>query len=219
MVKEKLRETKLVPKSLNQETYILNLLDCKKSIVIAHGPAGSGKTYLAMIAAIRCLREGNCERIILTRPAVEVDDEKLGFLPGTLEEKMAPWTQPLLDVFREFYTPFDIEKMIANKTIEIIPLAFMRGRTLRDAWIIGDELQSASINQMKMLLTRIGSGSRIVVTGDQEQTERRFCQENGLKDIIERLNKSPNDNIAICELTHKDIHRHPIIKEVLDLYS
>jgi len=129
-IKAKLRDTILIPKSLNQEKYVVSLLSDKYDIVISHGPAGTGKTYLAMQAAIKSLRNGTIERIVLTRPAVGVEDEKHGFLPGTLEEKMAPWTRPLLDVMREYYTPQEITAMLDNQTIEISPLAFMRGRTI-----------------------------------------------------------------------------------------
>ena len=216
-VKAKLRETRLIPKSVNQEKYIVSLLDCELDIVIAYGPAGSGKTYLAMQAAIRCLRQGTCERIVLTRPAVGVEDEKHGFLPGSLEEKMAPWTRPLLDVVREYYTPFDIEKMLANQTIEISPLAFMRGRTFKNSWIIGDEMQNATPSQMKMMLTRIGSGSKMVITGDVEQTDKRR-DENGLIDLCYRL-KDTVSGIKLCELTKKDIQRHKIIERILKMYE
>lgn len=216
-VKAKLRETKLIPKSLNQEKYIMSLLDCEQDIVIAYGPAGTGKTYLAMQAAIKCLRQGTCERIVLTRPAVGVEDEKHGFLPGTLEEKMAPWTRPLLDVVREYYTPFEIEKMLANQTIEISPLAFMRGRTFKNSWIIGDEMQNATPGQMKMLLTRIGEGSKMVITGDVEQTDKRK-NENGLIDLSYRL-KDTVPGIKLCELTHRDIQRHKIIEHILKMYE
>ena len=217
VVKAKLRETKLIPKSLNQETYIMSLLDCKQDIVIVFGPAGTGKTYLAMQAAIKCLREGTCERIVLTRPAVGVEDEKHGFLPGTLEEKMAPWTRPLLDVVREYYTPFEIEKMLANQTIEISPLAFMRGRTFKNSWIIGDEMQNATPGQMLMLLTRIGEGSRIVITGDVEQTDKHK-NENGLIDLSYRL-KDDVPGIQLCELDARDIQRHRIIGSILKMYE
>lgn len=215
-VKAKLRETKLIPKSLNQEKYIISLLDCSQDIVIAYGPAGSGKTYLAMQAAIKCLRQGTCERIVLTRPAVGVENEEHGFLPGTLEEKMAPWTRPLLDVMREYYTPFEIEKMLANQTIEISPLAFMRGRTFKNSWIIGDEMQNATPGQMKMLLTRIGEGSKIVITGDIEQTDKRK-HENGLIDLCNRL-QNDVPGIKLCELNQKDIQRHKIIEHILNMY-
>lgn len=216
-VKSKVRETVLIPKSLNQEKYIVSLMAEQQDIVIAYGPAGTGKTYLAMQAAIKAYRTGTCERIVLTRPAVGVEDEKHGFLPGTLEEKMAPWTRPLLDVLREYYTPQEIQKMLEDQSVEISPLAFMRGRTFKNSWIIADEMQNATPGQMKMLLTRIGEGSKIVVTGDVEQTDKRK-KDNGLIDLCERLEKSVG-GIAVCELNKKDIQRHKIITDILELYS
>ena len=215
-VKAKVRDTQLIPKSINQEKYILGLLDEKQDIIIAYGPAGTGKTYLAMQAAIKQLRQGSIERIVLTRPAVGVEDEKHGFLPGTLEEKMAPWTRPLLDVMREYYSTQEITKMLENQVVEIAPLAFMRGRTFKNSWIVGDEMQNATPGQMKMLLTRIGEGSKIVITGDIEQTDKRK-KDNGLIDLCERLN-DPVGGISCCELTAKDIQRHKIIASILGMY-
>ena len=216
-VQRKARDIQLIPKTVNQEKYIVGLLDDQQDIVIAYGPAGTGKTYLAMQAAIKNLRQGLCERIVLTRPAVGVDEEQHGFLPGTIEDKMAPWTRPLFDVLREYYTPPEIQKMLENQTVEIAPLAFMRGRTFKDSWIIGDEMQNATPDQMKMLLTRIGSNSKIVITGDIEQTDR-VKKKNGLIDLCDRLAKS-YAGIKLCELNGKDIQRHRIIETVLSIYG
>jgi phosphate starvation-inducible PhoH-like protein len=216
-VKAKTRETNLIPKTRNQEKYIIGLLDETQDIIIAFGPAGTGKTYLAMQAAIKQLRQGSIERIVLTRPAVAVEEEKHGFLPGTLEEKMAPWTRPLLDVMREYYSTQDITRMLENQVVEIAPLAFMRGRTFHNSWIVGDEMQNATPGQMKMLLTRIGEGSKIVITGDIEQTDKRK-KDNGLIDLCERLN-NPVAGITTCKLTTCDIQRHRIIEHVLALYN
>jgi len=216
-LKTSLRQTELIPKSLNQENYICSLLDHNTDIVIAYGPAGTGKTYLAMQAAIRCLRSGKCERIVLTRPAIGVEDEQHGFLPGTLEEKKAPWTRPLLDVLREYYSAQEITKMLEEQIVEVAPLAFMRGRTFKNCWIIGDEMQNATPGQMKMLLTRIGEGSKIVVTGDVEQTDRKKDQ-NGLIDLCARLQESVR-GFSVCKLSVKDIQRHRIIDTVLNIYQ
>jgi phosphate starvation-inducible protein PhoH and related proteins len=212
------RRIDLVPKSLGQERLIIELTDLSKDIVVAVGPAGTGKTYLAMQAAIKALRNGETEKIILTRPAVGVDDEKHGFLPGDLNQKMEPWTRPLLDVLREYYHPKDVTRMLEDGTIEISPLAFMRGRTFKNAWVIADEMQNATPGQMKMLLTRIGVDSRIIVTGDVEQADRATSN-NGLMDLGKRLQATGIKGLALCQMTAKDIQRHPIIERVLALYS
>jgi len=213
----KQRNIELRPKSINQEKLILNLLDSTQNIVVATGPAGTGKTYLAMLAAIKAFRLGHCERIILTRPAVGVDDEKHGFLPGDLNSKMEPWTRPLFDVLREYYSAKEVTAMLENQTIEISPLAFMRGRTFKNAWIIADEMQNATPSQMKMLMTRIGENSKIVITGDVEQTDRTVLN-NGLIDLCKRL-ETKREGLAVCYMTNKDIQRHPIIDTVLEIYA
>ena len=216
--KSKTRQIEIVPKSRGQEDLVLSLLDSEISITIAVGPAGTGKTYLAMQSAIRALRTGEIEKIVLTRPAVGVDDEKHGFLPGDLNQKMEPWTRPLLDVLHEYYSPKDVAAMLADQIIEISPLAFMRGRTFKNAYIIADEMQNATPSQMKMLLTRIGVGSRIVVTGDVEQADRTTVN-NGLIDIAARLERTPSRGLDVCRLGTKDIQRHPIITTVLGIYE
>lgn len=212
------RRIELIPKSRGQEHLIVNLTDCSNHICVAVGPAGTGKTYLAMLAAIQALRAGKVDRIVLSRPAVGVDDEKHGFLPGDLNQKMEPWTRPLLDVFREFYSPKDVARMIDDGTIEISPLAFMRGRTFKNAWIVADEMQNATPGQMKMLLTRIGQGSRIIVTGDVEQADRT-ANNNGLLDLCTRLQEQGVGGISVSQMTGQDVQRHPIIERVLSLYS
>ena len=216
--KQNPRNIELRPKTRNQEQLVLNLLDPGQHIVLASGPAGTGKTYLAMLAAIKALRSGQCERIVLTRPAVGVEDERHGFLPGDLISKMEPWTRPLLDVLRDYYSPRDIAAMMEEQTIEISPLAYMRGRTFKNAWIIADEMQNATPGQMKMLLSRIGENSKIVVTGDIEQADRSG-KDNGLLDIVQRLESRGGDGIAVCNLGKRDIQRHPIIDTVLSLYA
>jgi len=217
-VKQSQRRIDLIPRSRNQERLVLALQDSQQHIVVTAGPAGTGKTYLAMLAAVQALRTGACERIILTRPAVGVEGEQHGFLPGNLTAKMEPWTRPLLDVMREYYRPQDIVAMIEDQVVEIAPLAFMRGRTFKNSWIIADEMQNATPAQVKMLMTRIGHNSRIVITGDVEQADRVGAN-NGLQDLVTRLSNSPVAGIAVCELSTRDVQRHAIITDVLDLYS
>lgn len=212
------KQINLLPQSVNQEKYILSLIDRDLDIVVVSGPAGTGKTYLAMLAAIKSLRQGDCDRIILTRPAVAVDDEKHGFLPGDLNQKMEPWVKPLMDVVQEFYSVKEVKYMLEEQIIEIVPLAFCRGRNFKNAFIILDEAQNATPSQLKMLMTRIATGSKIVITGDIEQTDRRTT-DNGIFDLINRLEKKPKTGIDVCKFELKDIRRHPIIESVLDLYS
>jgi phosphate starvation-inducible PhoH-like protein len=171
-----------------------------------------------MQAAVKALKEGATDRIVMTRPAVGVEDEKHGFLPGNLVAKMEPWTRPLLDVLREYYRPQEIAAMIDDQVIEIAPLAFMRGRTFKNAWVIADEMQNATPAQCKMLMTRIGSNSKIIITGDVEQADRTRG-ENGLMDLCERLKKGGVEGIAVCELDNQDVQRHRIIGSVLRLYA
>ena len=216
--KPKIRAIELVPKTRNQERLVLALNNTDNHVVIAVGPAGTGKSYLAMLAAIRALRTGECDRIVLTRPAVGVDDERHGFLPGDLTAKMEPWTRPLLDILREFYHPREVMRMLDDGVIEISPLAFMRGRTFKNSWIVADEMQNATPNQMKMLLTRIGENSRILVTGDIEQTDRTTAN-NGLLDLAGRLRQQARPGLAVCELGSRDVQRHPVITTVLEMYA
>ena len=209
----------LIPKSLNQEHYIELLTDQTKHIVFATGPAGTGKTMLAMLAGIKAFKEGQVSKLILTRPAVGVDDEKHGFLPGNINAKMEPWTKPLFDVIQEYYSPREVARMLEEQAIEISPLAFMRGRTFKGSWVVADEMQNATPGQIKMLLTRLGEGSKIVVTGDTRQADRSDS-DNGLLDfkgLVERYQQSKY--VAGVEFERKDIARHPAVKEILDIYG
>jgi len=212
------KTVELRPKSVNQEKLVLSLLDESVPIVVAVGPAGTGKTYLTMLAAIRALRSRQIDRLVLTRPAVGVEDEKHGFLPGNLVSKMEPWTRPLFDVLQEYYHQRDITRMIDDQVIEISPLAYMRGRTFKRSWIIADEMQNATPAQFKMLLTRIGEHSKITVTGDTEQADRNI-QTNGLLDLCRRLNAEQVNGLSLIEMGTRDIRRHPIISDILRLYS
>jgi phosphate starvation-inducible PhoH-like protein len=212
------RKIDIVPRTRNQERLVLALQDDSQHIIVTAGPAGTGKTYLSMLAAVRAFRAGEVDRIVLTRPAVGVDDEKHGFLPGDLNQKMDPWVRPLTDILREYYRQQDIAAMIEEQKIEIAPLAFMRGRTFKNAYIIADEMQNATPAQCKMLMTRIGENSKIVITGDTEQADRSKAN-NGLADLCQRLKEGGVKGIAVCDLDNRDIQRHNIIDSVLDLYA
>ena len=214
----KQRPIEIVPRTKNQERLILALQDENQHIVVTAGPAGTGKTYLAMLAAVKAFRAGEVDRIVLTRPAVGVEDEKHGFLPGDLNQKMDPWVRPLTDILREYYRQPDIQTMISEQVIEIAPLAFMRGRTFKNAYIVADEMQNATPSQCKMLMTRIGEDSKIVITGDVEQADRNRGN-NGLMDLCSRLQEGGVKGIAVCHLDNRDIQRHKIIDSVLKLYS
>ena len=167
----------VTPKSENQKTYNRALYSISKPMVFAVGPAGTGKTMLACYAAIAGYNDKTFKKIVLTRPVVSVEED-IGYLPGTLEEKMDPWTRPIMDVFAEFYNQSEIQYMIKEKIIEICPLAYMRGRTFKNAFVIADEMQNSTPNQMKMLLTRIGEGCKMIITGDPKQHDRKY-EDNG----------------------------------------
>jgi phosphate starvation-inducible protein PhoH and related proteins len=209
----------LIPKSRNQEAYIDLLENPQRLIVFAAGPAGTGKTMLAVLAALKAFRAGECSKIVITRPAVGVDDEQHGFLPGTLNQKMEPWTRPIFDIIEEYYKPQEVARLLEEKYIEIAPLAYMRGRTFKNSWIIADEMQNATPSQMKMLLTRLGENSKMVVTGDTQQADRK-AKDNGLLDF-QRLMADFEDSqyIAGVEFAVRDVRRHPAVTEVLRLYG
>ena len=213
---KKQNQVTILPRNKNQEQYTLKLLDQKKDIVFGIGPAGTGKTILAVQVAVKLFKEGAIDKIIVTRPAVSVDED-LGFLPGTLEQKMAPWTRPIFDVLREYFNAKEIEGMIEEGIIEIAPLAFMRGRTFKNSYILADEMQNATPNQMKMLLTRLGEGSRMAVTGDLAQADRLL--DNGLLDFVKLLEASKANHLDIVRFEQGDIERHNAVKEILQLYG
>jgi phosphate starvation-inducible protein PhoH and related proteins len=202
------------PKTLNQKRYV-DAIDAH-TIVFGIGPAGTGKTYLAMAKAVNALQRKQVTRIILTRPAVEAG-ERLGFLPGTLSEKIDPYLRPLYDALHDMMDPELIPKLMASGVIEVAPLAYMRGRSLNDAFIILDEAQNTTGEQMKMFLTRLGFGSKVVVTGDVTQIDLPGGNRSGLRaavDILEGI-----DDIHIAELTSADVVRHRLVAEIVDAYA
>src|SRR5436190_3437010 len=202
------------PKTLNQKRYV-DAID-EHTIVFCIGPAGTGKTYLAMAKAVKALQAKEVNRIILTRPAVEAG-ERLGFLPGTLYEKIDPYLRPLYDALHDMLDPESIPRLMAAGTIEVAPLAYMRGRTLNDAFIILDEAQNTTPEQMKMFLTRLGFGAKIVVTGDVTQVDLPGGTSSGLKVVREILRNV--DDVHFAELSSSDVVRHRLVAEIVDAYA
>jgi phosphate starvation-inducible PhoH-like protein len=207
------------PKNKSQEEYVRLLQNKCKKVVVANGPAGTGKTMFATEFGVRYFLTDVYEKLIFTRPSVSVDED-LGYLPGTLEDKMAPWVRPIYDILYQFLTPKEVTKLIEDKLIEIAPLGYMRGRTFKNAWIVADEMQNSTISQMKMLLTRMGENSRLVITGDLEQYDSiKGLDTNGLDDFLQRLKGKRSSSISSFEFERKDIQREEVVKEILDIYS
>ncbi len=202
------------PKTLNQKRYVDAIDD--HTIVFGIGPAGTGKTYLAMAKAVQALQTKRVNRVILTRPAVEAG-ERLGYLPGTLFEKIDPYLRPLYDALHDMIDPESIPRLMAAGTIEVAPLAYMRGRTLNDAFIILDEAQNTSAEQMKMFLTRLGFGSKIVVTGDVTQVDLPGGTQSGLRVVQDILDGV--DDVHFCHLSSGDVVRHRLVSEIVDAYG
>jgi len=216
------------PKTPNQEKYYSYLNDDKIKLLFVVGPAGTGKTMLACNNAVKDLKSGKVDKIIVTRPVVPVEED-IGFLPGNINKKMDPWTRPIFDVFLDFFSQREIDLMMYNNVIEISPLAYMRGRTFKNAFIIADEMQNSSPNQMLMLTTRIGLGSKMVITGDLKQSDKGL--DSGLNDFINKFkvyekresekynNTDINTGIKMVELNNTDIERSPVIVKILDVYN
>ena len=201
-------------KTLNQKKYV-DAID-NHTVVFGIGPAGTGKTYLAVAKAVQALQSKQITRIILTRPAVEAG-ERLGFLPGTLSEKIDPYLRPLYDALHDMLDPDSIPRLMTSGVIEVAPLAYMRGRTLNDAFIILDEAQNTSAEQMKMFLTRLGFGSTMVITGDVTQIDLPSGTTSGLRLVRDILGGI--DDVAFCELTSSDVVRHRLVGQIVDAYS
>ena len=221
--KPKVKETFVyTPKSSNQERYIEYLNDEEVDLIFAVGPAGTGKTLFACLKAITQLRNGEIKKLVVTRPVVPVEED-IGFLPGNLVKKMDPWTKPIFDLFLEFFSKSELDNYIHNNIIEISPLAFMRGRTFKNSFIIADEMQNSSPNQMKLLTTRIGINSKMVITGDLNQTD--ITTINGLQDFLNRLYYYKNgtnttmDSIKVVTFEKHDIERSEIVKNIINIYD
>ena len=205
------------PKTENQILYNNILNKDTEYLLSVVGPAGTGKTLLACVKGIEKLKENKVEKIIITRPVVSVEEENIGFLPGNIEKKMDPWVRPIHDIFLEFYTKKEVNDLILNNKLEISPLGFMRGRTFKNSLVIADEMQNSTPNQMLMLLTRLGINSKIVITGDLNQSD--LGNKNGLKDLIEKMEKKTYENFYLVKLDETDVQRSNIVNEVLKMYK
>jgi phosphate starvation-inducible PhoH-like protein len=207
------------PKTENQIKYnnILNI-DGEYLLSVV-GPAGTGKTLLACVKAIHLLKEDKIDKIIITRPIVSVEGENIGFLPGSVDKKMDFWVRPIIDVFSDFYTKKEIADLMANNKIEISPLGFMRGRTFKNSFIIADEMQNSTPNQMLMLLTRLGINSKIIITGDLQQSD--LMDKNGLYDLMSKMNTNNKlpDNFHLIKMNETEVQRSNIVTSVLNLYN
>lgn len=202
-----------------QRFYLKTLEYGTEPYVVAHGPAGTGKTYMAVIHAANALKTGTIRKLIITRPMVGAGED-LGFLPGDVTNKVLPWCIPLIDALEEAFSPIQVAKMIETKVVEIAPIGLMRGRTLKGALVIADEAQNLTPEQMKMLLTRLGNGSRMIITGDVEQHDRGYAK-SGLADLIEKIecNERLQSRTALHEFKKADSVRHEAIEDVLEAYA
>ena len=209
----------LKPRNDLQKRYLHYLSNPVINMVFATGPAGTGKTLLAVTQGVKEFRARSFEKIVITRPAVSVDEQH-GFLPGTINDKMEPWMRPITDIMLDYMSQQQLEYFIKKQKIEIVPLAYMRGRTFHYSWVIADEMQNATAEQTKMLLTRFGNGSKFIITGDLKQFDRGFSK-NGLADFIARYSSQSDDisQIEHIQFTTNDIERHPVVKDILQIYQ
>lgn len=218
------------PKNSRQQKYIDTLNDKTNRIVFAIGPAGTGKTLIACNHAMKLLKAKSIERIVITRPIVPVEEEEIGFLPGNINKKMDPWMRPIFDIFLETFSQKELDRMVYDNIIEIAPLAFMRGRTFKKTFIIGDEMQNSTPTQMKMLLTRLGETSRLVVTGDVRQNDIANNKVSGLEDIVtktkqydeymgKKYHSVPDSAVRVIEFDNSHIERSKVVRRVLDIYN
>lgn len=204
-------------KTLGQQGYFNALMDNNTPVVACVGSAGSGKTLLACDAFVKMYERGEYKRFIITRPSIPVEGENLGFLPGSINDKMSPWTKPIFDILENYYSVGKIKNMIENHVIEIVPLAFMRGRSFHSAFILADEMQNATPRQFQMLMTRLGIGSKMVITGDLQQSDLGFG--NGLDDFCRRYDKKVLEGASLCFLQGNDVLRSAFAKNVVDWYN
>jgi phosphate starvation-inducible PhoH-like protein len=205
------------PRNNSQKKFLKYLQNKDYKIVIASGPAGTGKTLFGIEQGIKNFIIGNYDKLIFTRPVVTVDED-IGFLPGTLEDKLGPYVRPIFDILHSFISVGEVKQMIEDKIIEIAPLGMMRGRTFKNCWIVADEMQNSTISQMKMLLTRIGNNTRLIITGDLEQNDR-YGEINGLEDFLNKIKGRRSDSISSVEFDKSDIEREEIVKEILEIYE
>jgi phosphate starvation-inducible PhoH-like protein len=214
--KNNIHKISVQSKTPTQKKYLDILTNPEISVVVGLGPAGTGKTFLSCHTAVQQLKNGNIKKIIITRPTVSVE-ENMGYLPGSITEKMDPYTRPIFDAFSSTYDNLEISSLMKRNILEISPLGFMRGRTFDNSYIIADEMQNSTPAQMKMLLTRVGENSKLVITGDLDQSDLGY--KNGLRDFYDRILNKKFKNISLVSFLNKDIQRSEIVKTIVKIYE
>lgn len=207
-----------LPRTTSQKDYVDKMNDEKSKLIFGIGPAGTGKTLFACSYAVQELKKENINKIVITRPIVPVEED-IGYLPGKLNNKMEPWVRPIFDVLTEYYNQRDVNDLLNSGTIEIAPLAYMRGRTFKNSVIIADEMQNSTPNQMLMMTTRIGDNSKLIITGDLKQSDR--IEDNGLKEILYKINayKGDKEGINLCQFSNEDIQRSAVVTKIINIYE